>query len=343
MVKFCFLNLKRSYSTSSLSSTVVFPEGCPIFDNPLKSRHQICFDFKDKRGCYLWTHKETGKQYIGSSRNLSLRLTEYYRAGYLTLQSSRGSVISRALVKYGHDSFFLSIMVMGSLPDKDSNYSSTNLPDFVVMEQSYLDNYRLEYNVNRVASSKYESSFSSINEGVNNPSYNLKGEEAFVWDRTHSEELKTLWSQSRGKNITYVYSIKTFELECTIPSTIKLSGYLNINLSLVGQIITLIKSSEYNAVIYEDYIISTMPLNSDFLSTNLKYFPVNISTINKGKRDIIIYGFNPNSNEYRTWSSKGDCLEEITGNRYTNIRTINKRIDKNILYKGYYFQTKPFK
>lgn len=106
---------------------------------------------------------------------------------------------------------------------------------------------------------------------------------------------------------------------------------------------TLIKSSEYNAVIYEDYIISTMPLNSDFLSTNLKYFPVNISIINKGKRDMIIYGFNPNSNEYRTWSSKGDCLEEITGNRYTNVRTINKRIDKYILYKGYYFQTKPFK
>jgi hypothetical protein len=48
-------------------------------------------------------------------------------------------------------------------------------------------------------------------------------------------------------------------------------------------------------------------------------------------------------NEYRTWSSKGDCLEELTSNRYTNIRTINKRIDNNILYMGYYLQTKPFK
>ena len=267
-VKFCY------YTTSSTTGTVVFPEGSPSFENPLKSRHQICFDFKDKRGCYLWTHKETGKQYIGSSRNLGLRLIDYYRPGYLKLQSSRGSAISRALVKYGHDSFFLSILVMGSLPDKDTNYSSTNIPDFVVMEQSYLDNYRLEYNVNRVASSKYESSFSSNNEGVNNPSYNLKGEEAFVWDKTHSEELKTLWSQSRGKNISYIYSMKTYELESTLPSTIKLSAYLKVSLSYVGQIIKWIKSSEYNAIIYEDYIISITPLNSDYLSTNLKFFPV---------------------------------------------------------------------
>jgi hypothetical protein len=64
-------------------------------------------------------------------------------------------------------------MVMGSLPGKDSNYSSTNIPDFVIMEQSYLDNYKFEYNVNRVASSKYISTSSSINEGVNNPSAHL--------------------------------------------------------------------------------------------------------------------------------------------------------------------------
>lgn len=63
-------------SGESSSGQAVFPEGCPVFENSLKSRHQICFDFKGKRGCYVWTHKETGKQYIGSSINLSLRLTD---------------------------------------------------------------------------------------------------------------------------------------------------------------------------------------------------------------------------------------------------------------------------
>ena len=43
------------------------------------------------------------------------------------------------------------------------------------MEQSYLDNYELVYNVNRVASSNYEPSTASVNEGEDNPSYGLKG------------------------------------------------------------------------------------------------------------------------------------------------------------------------
>ena len=43
------------------------------------------------------------------------------------------------------------------------------------MEQSYLDNYELVYNVNRVASSNYEPSTASVNEGEDNPSYDLKG------------------------------------------------------------------------------------------------------------------------------------------------------------------------
>jgi len=79
----------------------------------------------------------------------------------------------------------------GASPEKNTNYSSNNLPDFVVMEQSYLDNYKLEYNINRVASSSYKSSQASVNKGADNPSYNLKGEEAFVWNKIHSEELKS--------------------------------------------------------------------------------------------------------------------------------------------------------
>jgi hypothetical protein len=38
----------------------------------------------------------------------------------------------------------------------------------------------MEYNVNRVASSKYESLIVSVNKGETNASYNLLAEEAFV-------------------------------------------------------------------------------------------------------------------------------------------------------------------
>ena len=60
-----------------------------------------------------WTKKETGKQYIGSSKNLGNRLVEYFRPSYLETQSSRGSVICRALNAYEHDAFSLSILSIG--------------------------------------------------------------------------------------------------------------------------------------------------------------------------------------------------------------------------------------
>lgn len=297
------------------------------------------------RGCYLWTNKVTGKQYIGSSRNLSLRLAAYYRPSYLKLQSDRGSAISRALLKYGHEGFYLSILVLNSTPVISGldNYSPGNIPDFVSMEQSFLDNYILEYNINRVASSKYNTLMDSVNQGVSNPSYDNKGEEAFVWDKTHSDELKTLWSKSRGKLSIFVYSKRTLEFECLFPSEAKLSAYLKISISLVKQIISELSSFEHDAIMYEDFVISLGPLKQDWLSANLKFLPIKSSSDTKGKRNMTIYGFNPDSNEYKIWLSKGDCLEDLTGYRYTNIRTINKRIDNNIIYKGFYLQTKPFK
>lgn len=234
-------------------------------------------------------------------------------------------------------------MVLGTSPEQNTNYSSNNLPDFVVMEQSYLDNYTLDYNVNRVASSSYEPSQASINIGEKNPSYNLKEEQAFVWNNIHSEELKSRWSVSRGKYTLYIYSAKTYELIQILPSAVKFSGYLKVSLTFGLQIVKLIQGSELGAVIYKDFIVSLTPHSAEYLSTNLNLFTEKFSVLRKGYRSIILYGFNPSNNEYRTWLSKGDCLEDISGERFTNMRTINKRIDKGILYNGFYIQTKPFK
>lgn len=354
----CFISSKAHYSTSSRTELAVFPvDTSVVYENPLKSRHDICFNYKNLKGCYLWTHKTTGKQYIGSSRNLSLRLTEYFRESYLTMQSGRGSIICRAILKYGHEDFSLSIISLGSLEDKDIKFSSSNLPDFVVLEQSYLDNYKMEYNVNRVASSKYEPLSVSVNKGETNASYNLIGEEAFVWNRNHSEELKAHWSRSRGKVTYYLYSKDSLELDIIFLSSNKFAAFLKVHVAVVKQMLDLIESSEHFAIIYEGYIISLKPLNSEFLAENLDgllNFDTNSNKTSdkklaaeelkkKGRKSVTIYGFNPETIEYKIWPSKGECLEELTGYYYTNVRTINRRIDKGITYKGYYLQTKPFK
>lgn len=323
---------------------VAFPVNCPTFQNPLENKEQICFNFKNKRGCYLWTHNKSGKQYIGSSRNLSLRLSEYFRDSYLILQSDRGSAICRALKKYGYNDFSLSIMVLGISPSQNTNYSSDNFPDFLVMEQHYLDNYILDYNVNRVASSNYQPSRASVNKGTANPSYDLKDDKAFVWDRTHSKKLKSRWSETRGKFTFYLYSSNTFELIETFSSTVSLSAFLKFSTSFGGLILELIRSTDYCAVIYKEYIISLTSHSVDVLSTSWKLFPVKKEVgIRRGSNSVNIYGFNPSTNEYKNWSSKADCVKDISGEKLTNSRTINKRIDKNILYKGFYLQTDPFK
>lgn len=342
------ISSKAYYSTSSKPDVAVFPlDSSIIYENSLKSRHDICFNYRDLRGVYLWTSKTTGKQYIGSSRNLSLRLAEYFREGYLTLQSGRGSVICRALLKYGHEDFSLSIISLGGSLE-NSKYYSDNLPDFVILEQNYLDRYPMEYDVNRVASSKYTSLRVSVNKGEVNPSYNLLGEEAFVWDRIHSEELKARWSKARGKISFFIYSRDSFELEVIFLSSNKLAAFLKINPAVIKQIRELIELSEHSAIRCKDFIITLKPIDSEILSNNLNAlfnFDLDREKLEKkkGRRNITIYGFNPETQEYKIWLSKGECLEELTGYCHTNVRTINRRIDKDILYKGYYLQTKPFR
>lgn len=68
----------------------------------------------------------------------------------------------------------------------------------------------------------------------------------------------------------YIYSARTFDLIQSFPSAVKLSVYLNVSVRFGLQIVKLIQTSDYLAVIYKDYIISLTPHNTDFLSTKLK-------------------------------------------------------------------------
>lgn len=61
------------------------------------------------------------------------------------------------------------------------NISKDNLPDYVKVEQNYLTNYILKYNINRIASSAaYSPSLKSINKDKNNPSYGTYNEMSFA-------------------------------------------------------------------------------------------------------------------------------------------------------------------
>jgi len=49
-----------------------------IYSNTDTDKLQIITDTKGKTGIYLWTHKESGKIYVGSSYDLASRFSNYF-------------------------------------------------------------------------------------------------------------------------------------------------------------------------------------------------------------------------------------------------------------------------
>lgn len=333
---------------ASLLPFLILPNGIN-FTEVNSSKEIIINQFRNQRGVYLWTQKETKKQYIGSSKNIGNRLVEYFRPSYLETQSLRGSAISRALSAYGYDAFSLSILSIGpTIIEQEQRYSAENLLDFVKLEQKYLSSYELVYNVNRIASSAaYKSSTLNINEGINNPSFASKGINAFVWGNTHSDILKKkkLWSNTRGKYNFYVFDNINYKLLNSFSSATQLAKHFTgVSKRFGTDIFKLLKNKNISALRYDNVIISIIeltPLEIIDLLPNMPIKSVNIprSTNPTGK---LIYGFNPSTNIYQTWNSLEKCTESLTGLRFVNKATVNLRLDKGILFHGFILQTKPF-
>jgi len=325
----------------------VLPLGCVTHKNKnvLDSKDNICNKNLGLRGVYLWTHVESGKQYIGSSKNLGLRLNEYFRPSYLQTQSIRGSAICRAILTHGHSTFTLSVYSLGQTPETLEKFSSQNLPDYVVLEQEFLNKFTLVYNINRTASSSaYSPSTSQINIGKDNPSFGVYGEEAFAWNQQHSAETKSQWSKERGKTTFYLYSSLTFNLIEVFTSGVKLAAFFPDVSKRFGSDVTKMILNYSSAIRYLEYIISIVPMDSDTLQTLLNDLPIKPYSIPRSSpTGKFIYGFNPTTLEYREWASKEKCTFDLTGRKFENKATVDKRIDKKILYYKFYLQTKPFK
>jgi hypothetical protein len=74
-----------------------------IYYNADVQKMEIMKENKGKSGIYRWTNILNGKTYIGSAKNLSIRLRDYYSISYLTRHDT--SLIYKALLKYGYSNF----------------------------------------------------------------------------------------------------------------------------------------------------------------------------------------------------------------------------------------------
>lgn len=102
-----------AFGDNLIISTFNFTSTFNFSDNYINDTNSISNKLNGYRGISVFTKKINGKQYVGSSNNLGIRLNDYFIVSYLINQSIRGSAISKALLKYGFSNFTLSVKVLG--------------------------------------------------------------------------------------------------------------------------------------------------------------------------------------------------------------------------------------
>jgi hypothetical protein len=121
--------------------------GLEFYPNADTDKFNILTGKKNKSAIYLWTQLETGKIYVGSSFNLYSRLYKYYN---IPLLISNKSIIYKALLKYGHSKFSLTIL---EYIDKTGLSKDELKIKLLQREQFYIDSLEPEYNILKTAGS----------------------------------------------------------------------------------------------------------------------------------------------------------------------------------------------
>jgi len=126
---------KNKYSLFLLSAVASSP--VVTSTNSDLDKLDIFKENKGKSGIYRRVNKKSGKSYIGSSLNLSLRLSQYFSLAVLNRDDSM--IIYKALLKYGYSNFSLEILEYCE-PSK-----------CIEREQYYIDLLKPEYNISLTA------------------------------------------------------------------------------------------------------------------------------------------------------------------------------------------------
>lgn len=109
------------------------------YANVDSQKSDILADNKGKSGIYKWTRRRSGDSYVGSSVDIKGRLKAYFNLSYLEHNAKLGSLICKALVKYGYSAFSFEIL----------SYCSPS--DLKKTEQKYMDLLKPKYNTLKVA------------------------------------------------------------------------------------------------------------------------------------------------------------------------------------------------
>lgn len=191
----------RYVFTKSIHTIAVVSE--KLYPNAAIDKVRILLENKDCSGIYLFTNKNTGKQFIGSAVNLRNRFTQYYSIKYLERYFSMR--INRALLKYGHENFTLTILEY-CLPEK-----------CLKRKDYYIDLLKPEYNILPKAGSRLCAKVSS--ETRKKIFISKKGKKNPFFGKTHSQKIRDIISTSlmdrkRAEEAgRYSQMVEVFDLE----------------------------------------------------------------------------------------------------------------------------------
>ena len=169
-----------------------------IYENFYADRKTLYKDFKGDTNSYIYliVNKLNGKIYVGSSRSLKIRVSNYFNLSHLA--SQKGRPISSAMLKYGLVNFA-----------------------FLIIEQVDTSLYNLE-----VRESHWIKCL--------NPEYNATKDAARNIGASHTSETKLAISMKRSKGAIYIYN-EFKQLLAIAPSLISIAillGSKSISVSI---------------------------------------------------------------------------------------------------------------
>jgi len=180
------LNIIRFYHTSSIknNNNNKYPFAIKYYNIDI-NKLKILSDNKNKAGVYLWIHLDSGKKYVGSAFDISIRLSNYLNLNYL--KNNNSMYIYKALLYHGYSAFSLSILEyinVSELLKKEARKLITK------REQYYIDNFNPEYNLNPNANSRLGSKHSV------DTIIKMSKENNHFYGKTHTTETKTSISKT---------------------------------------------------------------------------------------------------------------------------------------------------
>ena len=226
-----YLNLVKGNGRRRISGVSLASNGV-LYSNPGKDKKSMLEDNREKSGIYMWNNKINNKTYIGSSQNLRVRILDYFDNHTL---NSNGSLIYKAILKYGYDNFTFQVL----------EYCPTQ--DLMEREQYYLDTVQPEYNILKFARSSRGYRHTEV-------SKQLWCSARQGWKFT-SEHLDN-FSLNSVRNKSTLLTNTVTEEAILFPSMGQAAEYLGVS-------VTTIRSYIDKKLSYNDYIISQPYLKQD--------------------------------------------------------------------------------